>query len=284
MPRFDLLAIDLDGTLFDSSRAISEENRIALSRAEQSGVKVAVVTGRRLPAALPSLLALDIDPVLVFNSGAIIMKGFHGTLLRSEMLPLLVAKRVVTLGRKYGVAPIIHDGPNGEGHILMETSPASNRSLSYYMERTKPPPRIVPDLLEAIHRDPVQVGFSSTVASIQYLSERIQKKFSEEVELALTEYRDRDFALLDALSPRATKAAALRFLAGHFKVPMDRTMAIGDNWNDLEMMETAGLAVVMSNAPEELKSRGFAMTGSNEDAGVAQAVYQYVLDAGESRK
>jgi Cof subfamily protein (haloacid dehalogenase superfamily) len=277
MPRFELLAIDLDGTLFDSSRTISNENRLALSRAVQVGVRVAVVTGRRLPAALPSLRVLDINPVLVFNSGAIIIKGFDGTLLRSEMLALTVAKGVVALGRECGLEPILHDGPNGEGHILMETSPTSNRSLSYYLERTKPPPRIVPDLLKAMHRDPVQVGFSSTVDSIQRLSERIQKKFPEEVELALTEYRDRDFALLDALSPRATKASALRFLAEYFEIPMDRTMAIGDNWNDLEMLETAGFAVVMSNAPLELRSRGFTVTGNNDEAGVAQAVSEYVL-------
>lgn len=277
MSRFDLLAIDLDGTLFDSTRTISSENRLALSQAVQIGVRVAVVTGRRLPAALPSLQDLDIDPVLVFNSGAIIMRGFRGALLRSEMLALTVAKAVVALGRECGVEPIVHDGPNGEGHILMETSPTSNPSLSYYLERTKPPPRLVPDLLKAMHRDPVQVGFSSTVASIQQLSERLQKKFPEEIELALTEYRDRDFALLDALSPRATKASALRFLAEHFEIPMERTMAIGDNWNDLEMLETAGFAVVMSNAPPELRSRGFAVTGNNDEAGVAQAVKDYVL-------
>ena len=167
MPRFDLLAIDLDGTLFDSSRNISDENCIALSQAEKAGVKVAVVTGRRLPAALPSLRVLEIDPVLVFNSGAIIIKGFNGALLRSEMLARKVAKGVVALGRECGVEPIVHDGPNGEGHILMEASPTSNKSLSYYLERTKPPPRLVPDLMAAMHRDPVQVGFSSTVASVR---------------------------------------------------------------------------------------------------------------------
>lgn len=277
MPRFELLAIDLDGTLFDSSRAISQQNRLALLRAEQAGVKVAVVTGRRLPAALPLLLVLDIDPILVFNSGAIIKKGFRRAILRSEMLALATAKGVVALGRECGVEPILHDGPNGEGHILMETSPTTNRSLSFYLERTTPPPRLVPDLLKAIHRNPVQVGFASTVASIQHLSERIRDRFPDEVELALTEYRDRDFALLDALSPQATKSAALRFIADAYQIPMDRTMAIGDNWNDLEMMEAAGFAVLMSNAPEELKSLGLAMTGSNDEAGVAQAIYRYVL-------
>ena len=277
MSRFELLAIDLDGTLFDSSRNISDENRLALSHAVQAGVKVAVVTGRRLPAALPSLQVLDIDPVLVFNSGAIIKKSSHGAMLRSEMLALTVAKGVVALGRECGVEPIIHEGPNGEGHILMETSPNSNRSLSFYLERTTPPPRFVPDLTAAMHQDPVQVGFASTVASISNLSERIQDRFPKEVKLALTEYSDRDFALLDALSPKATKAAALRFVADHFEIPMDRTMAIGDNWNDLEMLEAAGFAVVMSNAPRKLRSRGFTLTGSNDEAGVAQAIRNYVL-------
>lgn len=284
MPRFELLAIDLDGTLFDSSRTIPEANRLALSLAERAGVKVAVVTGRRLPAALPALLTLDIDPLLVFNSGAFVKAGFQGAILRSKLLSLVIAKGVVALGREYGVDPIVHDGPNGEGHILMESSPTSNRFLASYLERTTPHPRFVSDLLTAFNRDPVQIGFISTVKLIHALAERIKDQYPDEMKLALTEYHDRDFALLDVLSPQATKDVALRFLAEQYDIPMERTIAIGDNWNDFEMLEAAGFGVLMSNAPQELIDRGFTITGSNDEAGVAQAIYKYVLDEGESRK
>ena len=84
-------------------------------------------------------------------------------------------------------------------------------------------------------------------------------------------------ALWSARVGLATKAEALRFLTARYGVPPEKTLAIGDNWNDLEMLETAGMAVLMSNAPSELLSRGFATTATNDEAGVAKAIYKYVI-------
>jgi Cof subfamily protein (haloacid dehalogenase superfamily) len=277
MARFDLLAVDLDGTLFNSSRKVPEANLRALDKAASAGAKVAVVTGRRLPAALPSLRTLDIDPLLVFNSGALIKEGFDGPIMRRIFLSRTTSEQVLDLGREAGVAPIVHDGPNGEGHILIETPPTDNPSMDYYLENTKPPPRLVPDLTRALTRDPVQIGFASAVKAIRELGETIASRLREKVKTARTEYPKRDFALLDVLAPEATKAAALAFLAKRYGIPRQRTIAIGDNWNDLEMLEAAGFAVLMSNAPDELLSLGFTLTGSNDEAGVAQAIEKYVL-------
>ena len=123
----------------------------------------------------------------------------------------------------------------------------------------------------------MQVGFVATVKLVHALAERIKNQYPDDMKLALTEYRDRDFALLDVLSPQATKDVALRFLAERYHIPMERTMAIGDNWNDFEMLGAAGFGVLMSNAPKELIDRGFTTTGSNDEAGVAQAINKYVL-------
>jgi Cof subfamily protein (haloacid dehalogenase superfamily) len=277
MPRFDLLAVDLDGTLFDSFRRVPEENRRALAQAVREGVRVVVVTGRRLPAALPSLRGLDIEPVLVFNSGAFIKEGLAGPILRRRFLPRRIAKRVLAVGREAGVAPLVHDGPDGEGYILIESAP-TNPSLTFYLEKTSPPPRLVADLTERMERDPVQIGFVPISKEIRLVESRLAAEaFDDELALARTEYAERDFAMLDVLSPEATKAEAIKFLAIRYGTPPDRIMAIGDNWNDLQMLEAAGLGVLMANAPKELHSRGFASTGVNDEAGVAQAIYRYLL-------
>ncbi len=277
MPRFELLAIDLDGTLFDSSRQVPEANRRALSRAARAGVRIVVITGRRLPAALPPLEHLDIDPLLVLNSGALIKEGLRGAILRRKFLSAAVAKNVLAEGRAAGAKPILHDGPDGEGYLLIESEPFPNPAFSSYLEKTHPPARRVPNLTATLVRDPVQIGFAATVSEVRTLTERFSSRFEEQLSLARTEYPKEDLALLDVLAPEATKASAVEFLARRYGIAHENTMAIGDNWNDLDMLEQAGFAVMMSNAPAELRSRGFAMTGSNDEAGVAQAIERYLL-------
>jgi hydroxymethylpyrimidine pyrophosphatase-like HAD family hydrolase len=150
--------------------------------------------------------------------------------------------------------------------------------MTYYLEKARPPALRVPDLTEFLECDPVQIGFASTVEDIRRIASNIESTLREKVKVARSEYPERNFALLDVLAPQATKADALRFLAERYAVPHEKTLAIGDNWNDLEMLEEAGLAVLMSNAPSELLSRGFATTATNDEAGVAKAIYKYVLD------
>ena len=95
--------------------------------------------------------------------------------------------------------------------------------------------------------------------------------------LALTEYEQRDFSILDVLRPGVTKGVALKEWARRRGIQREEIMALGDNWNDREMLEFAGLPVVMANSVAELKSSGWAITSSNDACGVAQAINTYVL-------
>jgi len=95
--------------------------------------------------------------------------------------------------------------------------------------------------------------------------------------VSLTEYVDRDFSLLDITAPDATKGRALAWRAEQLGLSRDEVMAVGDNFNDLEMLEYAGVPVVMGNAVEELKCRGWHVTGHQDDAGLAQAIERYVF-------
>jgi hypothetical protein len=119
--------------------------------------------------------------------------------------------------------------------------------------------------------------FAGTVQEIRATASKLKDALGARVSVARTEYEISDFALLDVLAPGADKAEALRFLAATEGVASDQIMAIGDNWNDLGMLEAAGFAVVMANAAPELRARGFAVTGSNDEGGVAQAIDRYVL-------
>jgi hydroxymethylpyrimidine pyrophosphatase-like HAD family hydrolase len=95
--------------------------------------------------------------------------------------------------------------------------------------------------------------------------------------VSLTEYVHRDFSLIDVTAPTATKGRALGWRTAELGLSREQVMAIGDNFNDLEMLEFAGLPVVMANSVDGLKQRGWAMTGDNESAGVAEAIRMFAL-------
>jgi HAD superfamily hydrolase (TIGR01484 family) len=280
MPRYQLLALDLDGTLLNRDREIPEENLRALEAAMGAGVAIALVSGRRFPSLRRYLEPLAPETFAVANSGAIVRRGIGGPILRRSLLPLDAAQRVLELADLEGVEPVIHDGPDAEGHLFLRASAQKLVSMSRYLHQTSPPPVWLASL--RLERAPVQIGFTGGVDDIRRLESGLSHGLSSSghaASLARTEYPDEDLALLDVLSSEATKCRAVAFLAEQLGIDRSATMAIGDNWNDLTMLERAGLGVVMANADPELKRRGFAETTSNDECGVARAIERYLLGA-----
>jgi len=274
---FRLVAIDLDGTLLSSKREIGEQDRQALAACVERGADVAIVTGRRFPAARPILDDLPIDPIVVANSGAIIKAGVDGPLLRRRLLRRDIAQAVLAIASDASIEPVVHDGPDAEGHLIIRSAARGLPHVGRYLHQAMPPPTWVSAI--RLERDPVQIGFAASVGAIRELAARVRAELDDtsDMSLARTEYPLEKLALLDVLAADANKSAALKFLSRHLEVALSETLAIGDNWNDLDMLETAGLGVVMANAVDELKARGFAETASNDEAGVASAIHRYVL-------
>ncbi len=278
MPRYRLLAVDLDGTLLNSEREIPEGNLRAVEAAAREGVVIAVVTGRRFPSVRRYLELLGRETFVVANSGAIIRRGLQGEILRRSLLPLESALRVIDLADEAGMEPVIHDGPDAEGHLVLRVSARSLSSMERYLHETSPPPTWVSSF--RMERAPVQIGFTGGVNEIRRFEAALASGLSSSghrASLARTEYADEDLALLDVLGVEATKSKALRFLTTLLRIEPSSAMAVGDNWNDLEMLETAGLGVIMANADPELRRRGFTETSSNDECGVADAIERYLL-------
>jgi hydroxymethylpyrimidine pyrophosphatase-like HAD family hydrolase len=286
--RYRLLAVDLDGTLLNSRREIPEENLAALCAAAAAGVKIAVVTGRRFPALRRYVEPLEIagiDPFVVANSGAFIRRGLAGEILLRRFLPVATAARVLEIAYRETMEPVVHDGPDAEGHLFLREAARALPSMSRYLTQSYPQPIWVPAL--RLERAPVQIGFTGTVGEIRTFASKLETELARSghaASLARTEYVDEDLSLLDVLAPQATKSEALGYLAALMEIEISSTMAIGDNWNDLGMLEGAGLGVLMANAAEELRARGLAETRANDEAGVAFAISRYLLAAGDETK
>jgi hypothetical protein len=132
----------------------------------------------------------------------------------------------------------------------------------------------------ALTEDPIQVMFNGGVDEMRVLRDWLRVE-ARGCSILMTEYVSRDFSLVDVTSPGATKGHALAWRAEQLGLTRDEVMAVGDNFNDVEMLEFAGHAVLMGNAVESLKARGWHVTGHQDDAGVAQAIERFVLDLQE---
>jgi hypothetical protein len=163
----------------------------------------------------------------------------------------------------------------GNDSLVLERADELNQTVSRWLEANRPYIKFIAPLEDALVEDPLQAMYCGRVAMMQAVQERFsQAPFLNKITILRTQYDHRDLCILDILNRACSKGHALRRWAEERGLRPEQIMAIGDNHNDLEMLEYAGVAVVMGNASNELKQNGWIVTGSNEESGVAQAVYE----------
>lgn len=275
-PGYRLLALDIDGTLLRSDKTVSPRTLLALAAAQRAGLRVVLVTGRRYPAARRVAAQLPCEVDLVLHNGALIVEG--EAVVRCRTLDAEVARLAVRVGRAAGADPVVHCGRAGEGLLVVQAGMApSNTLLAYYLDRSHPDVRTVADLESALHEDPVQVMFGGGLQEMAALRARLTESLEGRARIERTVYPRLGVSLLDVLDPAVGKAEALAFLQARFGVAAAETVAIGDNWNDHEMLSGAGLGLVMGNADPEMLALGLPVLPSNDEDGVALAIERHVL-------
>jgi Cof subfamily protein (haloacid dehalogenase superfamily) len=273
-----LLAIDIDGTLLDSRGTVPPANVTAVTRAIDAGVEVVLATGRRYEFARAIFEQLPQPLTLILSNGAIV-KTRGGTTLVRHLLPRAAALDVLRRTAAYRhSAAVLFDRPL-EGQIVYESVDWEHPRHGAFFRSNRRFISLVRPLEEALTEDPLQVMFTGRCAHMRALhAQLVAGGGAGDFAITLTEYESRDFALVDVIRAGCSKGAALRELARVRGIDSDGVMAIGDNLNDLPMLEFAGTPVVMANGVAVLRSRGWAMAPSNDAAGVAAAIGTYVLD------
>jgi Cof subfamily protein (haloacid dehalogenase superfamily) len=271
------VALDIDGTLTDPNFQVSARNLAALRAAHQSGVKVILATGRRHDYAMPIAQEIGVPLLLISSNGALV-RSSEGETLCTDRLSAATARKLVHYMDDFrGNAVLTFDRPanvHGNNSLVLETADELNKTVSRWLEVNRPYIKFVSPLEDALREeDPLQAMFCGRVARMEEARQRLdQADFLGELTVLRTQYDHRDLCILDILTHSCSKGHALRRWAEENSIPREQIMAIGDNYNDLEMLEYAGVAVVMGNASEELKQNGWKVTGSNAESGVAQAV------------
>jgi Cof subfamily protein (haloacid dehalogenase superfamily) len=282
------LALDLDGTLLNRRGEISVRNRQALDSARERGVHVAVVTGRRFRDSRPIALELGLDVPVISHNGALTKHA--RTLETVSVLPLsaTAAKQALQIGRAAGADPLLSDDHEGLGVLLYDHLSGDNIAVHKYIawakrihgeEQGEEAVRQIQSLDDYLDHDPIHLAFSGTCRKMDALEESLHRAMGASIKMLSTKYPKEDFALLDIVNPAASKGAGVAAAAAELDVERENIMAIGDNYNDLEMLLFAGTGVVMANAPQSLREiEGLYPTSSDIEDGVALAIEKFILN------
>lgn len=271
-PALRLLAVDIDGTLLDPGFQIPPANLQALERARRAGVEVVLVTGRRHTFALPIARQLGFDLWLISSNGAI-TRSTRGESFHRDLLPTATARKVCGHMKDFRGNTVLTFDVETRGALVLESDAEVRHILGRWLGKNADFVQLVVPLEDALSTDPVQLMFCGPIARMkQALAALAAGGFRSQITVLRTEYEHRDLSIVDVLNQGCSKGHALARWAGHRGIARDQVMAIGDNYNDVEMLEFAGHPVLMGNAAPELKQNGWAVTLSNAEGGVAAAV------------
>ena len=290
-----MIAVDLDGTLLGAEGRVGPRNLAALQAAGQAGVQVVVATGRRHCYALHVLreIGLPNDAVLITSNGAVVRRLDNQLIERTFMPNETAIWLCGHIGDFRNALVITFDkvGPDGEdtcGALVVEELEDLHTSIGNWMRSNERYLRQVTPIEDALHSDPpIQMMLCGTVERMRRAEARMLEdsrvhavgdtRSDGRITLNRTEYPQRNLSLLDILPAGCSKGNALLRLAAAQGIAAGEVMALGDNWNDISMLEVVGFPVLMGNAPDDLQriafERGWMRTTSNETDGVAEAIY-----------
>jgi Cof subfamily protein (haloacid dehalogenase superfamily) len=278
-PHVRLLGVDIDGTLLNPEFQISPADMAALRRAHAAGVEVVVVTGRRHTFALPIVQQLGFDLWVISSNGAI-TRSLAGETFHRDLLPVDTCRRLCATMQEFRGNTVLTFDKETKGAIVLEHMNELSASIQRWLEKNLQFIEFVIPIEDSLTRDPVQAMFCGSILRMQEaLATLSASNLDEDITVLRTEYEARDLSMVDVLNQGCSKGHALERWAHHRGIPREEVMAIGDNYNDIEMLAFAGVPFIMGNAAEELRREGWTVTLSNDQNGVAAAIEQ-VLGVG----
>ena len=269
-----LIAIDIDGTLLNSKVELSPENRGALRRAHAAGIEIVLGTGRRHDFAMPIAASVGFD-LWLFSSNGAITRSTRGETFHTDLLPKLTAVKLARAMQKYRNYMVLTFDRPGMGAIVCENHDQLYTVIQRWMEKNAAFIQYVSPIENAVTEDPIQAMVCGPVDLMDQAQADLDTlDFRRDFTALRTQYDFRDLCIVDLLNAGCSKGHALERWARHRGFDRTEVMAIGDNYNDVEMLTFAGHPVIMGNACDELKQTGWAVTRHHDEHGVAATIEQ----------
>ena len=268
---YKLLVIDIDGTLLGKGGNVSTEDRKALARAGDLGIKVALSTGRAAQACLRIISELALDGYHIFFDGALVSNPERNDEVYAQPLSRTVVRQAVEFTRLNGISIDFYSAT----HYFVERETWSSGVHSKFFS-IQPTIRGFTNLWEQerIIKGGMVATSPQEAAKVRgfYLEFNSSLHFSW---VTTPAYPGVDF--INIVAPGVSKGEALKALASHLGIPLTEIIAIGDGANDIPTFSSAGLGIAMGNAPDEVKAVADYITLDVEHGGLAEAIKKFLL-------
>jgi Cof subfamily protein (haloacid dehalogenase superfamily) len=277
---YRMLVVDIDGTLIGASRRVTPRVRNAVRSALASGVLVTLATGRWFHSAQPIAADLGIELPIILHNGALVKDSLTGEILDHCHLPTALALGAIEIICRHGLQPMVYENAFAGEWLLTGPADLDTPSAARYLA-TKERLRRVPLEELLAEGEPLEVVVTETAERADPLIAELERgrwRTVTSMSLAVPEAR-----FVEILSPRCSKTNAIRHLGGRFGIGLDQVMVVGDNFNDLDMIEAAGLGVAMANAPSAVRSRARWVAPDVEADGLAVAIERFLLGGEPAR-
>lgn len=263
-----LIAIDLDGTLFNSQQEVTERTEKALKAAIEQGVQVILATGKTRSSALSLIARLGLTTPGIYLQGLAVYNA-DGSLRYQSVLDKVIARRFITFAEDRGFTVVAYSG----GSILAR---ARNRHTDLLLKYGEPEVKAVGPLQNILDSTPVnklmavEIGEERRIKALRWQLGMQIDGAARLVQAALPD-------MLEIVPLGGSKGSALKVLLKELNIPIENTMAIGDGENDIEMIQLAGIGVAVGNAGVHVKQAADYVVGTNDEDGVAEAIERFVL-------
>ncbi len=270
-----MLVIDIDGTLLNPVGKITARTLAAVRAARQGGVIVALATARRFGNTRDIAGQVGFDLPLVLYDGAMLVEYPQETLLSTQPVPVAIAQQAVEILVSHHIQPVVHPNTGLDERIWTGPAEFDNVWIAAYFASFPQLMRRMPfEMLCAGQPDPLRVVAFASEEAIAGLTPEIAALNCSWNSIRRGSYHTAELVVMQR---GCSKASGVGTLARHFAIPLAEVMTIGDNTNDIPMLQAAGWSVAMGQAPELVRAAAKAVTASNAEDGVALAIEQYVL-------
>lgn len=269
--KYKLLVIDVDGTLLDRWRTISPDNREALVKAVDSGIRITLCTGRAARACTAILNQLSLDGYHTFFDGALVSNPDTGEEVYARHLSQTVVREAIGFARSTGLDLDLYS--TTQYYVERETWSADAHRQFFNLE----PALVNFDNLWNQEKI-IKIGLVATSAPEGEKVKNFCRHFGGSCTFTWARtpaYSEARF--INMVAPGVSKGKAVEVLAEHLGIPMSHVIAIGDGINDISMLSVAGLAIAMGNAPEEVKAAADHITLDVTEGGLAAAIEKFLL-------
>ncbi|EFH90278.1 Cof-type HAD-IIB family hydrolase [Ktedonobacter racemifer] len=269
-----MIAIDIDGTLLDPHKHITPRTRAAIEQAREKGIIVTLATARRYVNTGYIASELGIDLPIIMYDGALILEHPGGRIFHTQKLQAEIAHQALEILVRHKVQPIIHHYHEEQEESWTGPEEFDTTWIAPYLE--------IAQGLRRLHYQRCCLGQPDPLRVVAFTSEEIIQRMLPEISALecawnttpLGSYRT---AELSIMHQHCSKASGVQALASYLAIPLSQVMAIGDGNNDIEMLQSVGWGVAMGQARAKVREAAKAITASNAEDGVAEAIERYVL-------